>query len=64
MLSHTEIMTSRSTLGIHSLTASLSPCSSRCWRSPPLYPIFGFTLVWKSVIPLLLVIAASLLGWM
>ena len=65
MLSHSEIMTSRSTLGIHPLTASLVALQLALLAlTLPLYPIFGFTLVWKSVIPLLLVIAASLLGWM
>lgn len=57
-------MTSRSTLGINSLTASLVALQFVLLAvTLPLYPIFGFTLVWKSVMPLLAVIAALLLGW-
>ena len=58
-------MTSRSALGIHPLTTCLAAMQLALLAlTLPLYPLFGFTLVWLSVTPLLMTIAILLVGWL
>jgi hypothetical protein len=57
-------MTSRPALGVHRLTAFLVATQLVVLISTlPLYRIFGFTVMWRSVAPVLAAIAGLLLGW-
>jgi PAP2 superfamily len=56
---------SRDALGIHSVSGFLLAVQLALLAlTLPLYPALGFTLLWPSVMPLLIVVAGLLLGWM
>ena len=57
-------MTLRSAINIHPLAASLMAIQLALMAATiPLYPMFGFTVEWQPVSPLLALIAFLLLGW-
>ena len=57
-------MPSRFELGIHPLTACLVALQLAVLAATvPLYPILGFTVVWRPIVPALVVIACLLISW-
>ena len=57
-------MRARSDVGIHPLTACFVAIQTVLLAGTlPIYPLFGLTLVWSSVLPLLVTIAALLTAW-
>jgi hypothetical protein len=57
-------MTSRSALGIHPLTACLAAMQLVLLASTlPLYPMLGLTVVWRPILPVLMLIGCLLIGW-